>query len=335
MVRVPIKKVTGHLHLEGSVPSPILARVATRNGLAKHASAFQRYRPGRFKSFAQFAQLIVMTAQTLRLPKDFFEAGLLLGERLRRENVVYAEVIWVPQLYFRHSIGLGGILHALNAARDRVLAQHGITINWIVDLVRGYPANSERVVTWLGTLDLKSSNIVAVGLGGNETHPLADLVDPLLAARSLGLEIYPHAGEQCGAKSIDEVIDRLSPQRIAHGIRAAESRATLEEIRTLGIQLDVCPTSNVRLGVYQSLRDLPIRKLVEAECRFSINTDDPALFAIDLDTEVSTLMSAHELTMEFVERTYQWALDAAFLNEAERSEIRKRLVASEPSTPAT
>ncbi|MEN8740069.1 MAG: hypothetical protein ABF308_09875, partial [Phaeobacter gallaeciensis] len=316
---------TGHLHLEGSVPTDFLARIALKNDLQQHANLFQAYRPRRFGSFAEFSKLIILTAETLRTRKDFLHAAQLLGERLRHENVIYAEIIWVPQLYFRHAIPLDDILSAMNTARRHVLAEHGIEMNWIIDLVRGYPDKGSRVLKWLETIDLASSHIVGIGLGGNETYSLEGMRDLLLAGRALGLDLYPHSGEQCGPDEVEAVIEMLSPRRIAHGIRAAERDATLHLIQSEGIHLDICPTSNLALGVFDSFRDLPIRALTEAGCSFSINTDDPALLGIDLDSEIRRCMDVHGLTADFLHRMYQGAADATFLPSERRADLRKRL----------
>lgn len=320
-----IKKIAGHLHFEGSVPTSYLARVAAKNELVDHSRVLKAYRPMRFRSFVEFARLIVISAHALRTERDFFFACQHLGERLQRENVLYAEVIWVPQLYLRHAIGLNAILRALNASRDRILDTHGIEIRWIVDFVRGYPRQGAHVLKWLESIDPGACNIVAVGLGGNESHPLKDMRDLLLAAKNLGLAIYPHAGEQKGSASVVEVIEDLEPQRIAHGIRATESDEVLRLIRSRGIHLDICPTSNRALGVYRTIKDLPVKALIEAECAFSINTDDPALLGTNMNVELDACMQAHDLTSDFVQTMYRQAVEVTFLGNEEKEHLRRRM----------
>lgn len=320
-----MNRIIGHLHLEGSVPTDFLTKIADRNALPDHAKLLRTYRPGYFASFEAFSKLIILTAQTLRTRKDFLQAGLLLGERLRHDGVLYAEILWVPQLYVAHAIEIDDILEALNEARDRTLANYGIEMNWIVDLVRGYPKQGELVMRWLQGFDPRSRHIVAVGLGGNETHPLSDMQDLLLSARELGIEIYPHAGEQCGPDQVEEVISVLAPRRIAHGIRAAERDATLQIIRSEGIHLDICPTSNLALRVYENMHDLPIPKLIAAQCAFSINTDDPALLGIDLESEIRQCVEVHGLTADFLQQMYRNAAEASFLVPEEKARLSRRL----------
>lgn len=320
-----LKKITGHLHLEGSIPLDFLARIALKNDLPHHADLFRTYQPRRFSSFDAFSKLIILSAQTLRTNEDFWYSARLVGERLRHDGVIYGEIIWVPQLYFGHDITLDDILKALNKARQHTLETYGIEMNWIVDLVRGFPKQGNAVLRWLETIDLQANHIVAVGLGGNETHPLSDMRDLLLSARDLGLEIYPHSGEQCGPDHVEEVIDALGPRRIAHGIRAAEQDATLGVIRAQGIHLDICPTSNLALGLFPTMTDLPIKRLIEAECAFSINTDDPALLGIDLASEIKACMDLHGLTIGFLQNMYRNAADATFLNPDGKARLLQRL----------
>ena len=320
-----IKKIVGHLHFEGSVPTSYLARTAAKNELAAHSSLLKAYRPMRFRSFLEFARLIVISAHALRTEEDFFFACQYVGQRLQRENVLYAEVIWVPQLYLRHTIGLNAILRALNASRDRILDTHGIEIRWIVDFVRGYPNQGAHVLEWLTSIDPRSCNIVAVGLGGDESHSLKEMRDLLRATRKLGLAVYPHAGEQKGPASVVEVIEELEPQRIAHGIRAAESDEVLRLIRSQNIHLDICPTSNCALGLYEKIKYLPINTLIEAKCAFSINTDDPALFGVNMNVELEACMQAHDLTSDFVQAMYRQAVDVTFLSNEEKEHLRRRM----------
>lgn len=320
-----MQRIIGHLHLEGSVPTDFLAKIAERNALPGHVNLFRAYRPRRFASFEAFSRLIVATAQALRTRTDVLQAGLLLGERLRNDGVLYAEILWVPQLYNTAAIDLDGILEALNEARDRILTRYGIEMNWIVDLVRGYPKQGEQVMRWLQGFDPRSRHIVAVGLGGNETHPLSDMQALLLSARDLGIEIYPHSGEQCGPDQVEEVITVLAPRRIAHGIRAAERESTLQIIRSEGIHLDICPTSNLALRVYGNLRDLPIPKLIAAQCAFSINTDDPALLGIDLEFEIRQCMQVHGLTAGSLQQMYRNAAAATFLGPEDKTDLCRRL----------
>ena len=100
----------------------------------------------------------------------------------------------------------------------------------------------------------------------------------------------PHAGEIAGPESVRAALDVLGATRIRHGIRAEADRGLVRELASRGTVLDVCPVSNLRLGVVASLADHPLPRLVAAGVRCSISTDDPAMFDTDLsrDYEVAT-----------------------------------------------
>ena len=321
-----VKKIVGHMHFEGSVPINFLVRIAHKNSLNKHATIWEAYRPRYFSAFSEFSKYIILSAQTLRTRSDFYQAGLLIGEQLHNDDVIYAEIIWVPQLYFAHTIGIDDILDALNEARYITFKNKGIEMNWIVDLVRGYPRQGEKVIRWLQGFSPRSRNVVGVGLGGNETHPLNDMKDLLLSVRDFGIEVYPHSGEQCGAEQVEEVVSVLGPPRLAHGIRATEEKATLDIIHEQGIHLDICPVSNIALRVYDSLQNIPIVKLVDADCAFSINTDDPALFGTNLKFEIEQCMAVHGLTADFVRESYRKASNATFLLPQDKVLLSQRLL---------
>ena len=139
-------------------------------------------------------------------------------------------------------------------------------------------------------IETQAEGVVALGLGGPEVgHPPEPFAPLFARGRAAGLHSAPHAGEHVGPPSIRGALDALGAERLAHGVRAIEDPALVAELAERRVALDLCPTSNVCLGVYPSLAEHPLRRLHNAGAVVTINSDDPALFGTTLTREVGLL----------------------------------------------
>jgi adenosine deaminase len=125
--------------------------------------------------------------------------------------------------------------------------------------------------------------VVSFGLADDEAHgPAAPFAEAFAVARAAGLISAPHAGEHAGPESVRAALDALGARRIQHGVRAIEDPDLVRRLVDERVCLDVCPTSNVRLGVVPSLEAHPAPALVQAGVAVSLNADDPVLFGCGL-----------------------------------------------------
>ena len=121
--------------------------------------------------------------------------------------------------------------------------------------------------------------VIGFGLSNDERRGETAEFGPAFAiARRAGLASVPHGGELLGPAHVEAVVDSLVPDRLGHGIRSAEDPRVLERVVDDGIALEVCPASNVSLGVYRSPADVPLRALVDAGATVALGADDPLLF---------------------------------------------------------
>lgn len=281
-------KVELHLHLEGSLRPATLLKLAEGNRLKIPFTTVEEIetRLQNFRNFQEFIPPLLLGVDCLRRPEDFRDAVLALGRELAGQHVRYAEVTWTPQFYRRLGLPFDVLLEGLNEGRREVEESWGVKIGWIVDLVRSVPGPAGEVTAWACSETARSGGIVALGLGGPEaTHPAAPFADHFRRARAEGLPANPHAGEGGGPESIRAALDLLGASRIGHGVRACEDPALLALLAARKVVLEVCPTSNLRLGLYPSYADHPLAQLAAAGCAVTINSDDPALFRTTLREE--------------------------------------------------
>ena len=168
---------------------------------------------------------------------------------------------------------------------------HNVDVRLTPDLPGVYsPEEAERIATV--AVRYRERGVVGLGLvgtaDGRANEPFARA---FAIAREGGLGAVPHAGEVAGPASVRGALDVLRADRIRHGIRAEEDPGLVRELAARGTVLDVCPLSNLRLGVVASLADHPLPRLVAAGVRCSISTDDPAMFDTDLTREYDAATS--------------------------------------------
>lgn len=317
-------KVELHLHLEGSLRPATMLKLATRNRLRMPFTTIEMIeaRLYNFRNFQEFIPALLMGVECLRRPEDFRDAVLALGRELADQNVRYAEVTWTPQFYRRLGLPFDAILAALNEGRREVEESRGVKIGWLVDLVRSVPGPAGEVTAWACSDKARAGGIVALGLGGPEaTHSAAPFAEHFRLAKTKGLAANPHAGEGGGPESIRAALNLLGASRIGHGVRACEDPALMALLAEQQVVLEICPTSNLRLGLYPSYAGHPLKRLVAAGCQVTINSDDPALFRTTLSEEYRHAVTDCGLTLDELKASVLRAVRGSHQNQETRREM--------------
>jgi aminodeoxyfutalosine deaminase len=292
-----LPKAELHLHFAGTIQADLLRELARRHRIPLPADTTEGLREWlRFRDFDHFADVYHTINRCLAGEEDFELVTCDLARQLAAQNVRYAEVNVGPARYENAGIPWAAYFGAMTRGRERARATFGVDLRWIFSIFRSvaderlrrYWADYTTEVAIAGRED----GVVGLGLGGAEDgYPPAPFAPWFERARCAGLRSAPHAGEHAGPESVRAAVEALGADRIAHGVRAIEDSSVVAMLATRGVVLDVCPTSNVRLGVYASIRDHPMRRLHMAGVSVTVSTDDPALFGVTLDEEVAGLVT--------------------------------------------
>lgn len=317
-----LPKVELHVHLEGSIRPELLLRFAERNKLKlPFAAPDQFYKHCAFGTFKDFANVLLLGVHCLRRLEDFFDVVIDIGASMAQQNVRYAEITWTPQFYLRREFSLDSILGAMNEARREVKARQGVDLQWIPDLVRSYPAPASAIAKWAASR--KAAGVVALGLGGPEAgYPASGFTAQFQYAHSRGLPANPHAGEGMGPESIWETMQHLRPSRLGHGVRAIEDSGLVEYLARNAIPLEICLTSNVKLGIFPSYAEHPVKRLIDAGCKVSLNTDDPVLFQTTLTAEYAHAVRDCGLEIQDVKKTILDSLQSSYLPDDQKPSMQ-------------
>ncbi len=281
-----------HVHLEGSMSVDTVRALSDRHG-ADPTKVWPNGWPEAFSfdGFPDFAQQFFFGLSLLRSGQDLVTIIEDLAVTVASQNVRYAEVTTTAYTHFldrgeRSGMSQEEYRDGLNEGRRRA-AEHGVELGWVIDIPRDLEIPDQTV-----TIDyLEGPNtpdgLVAIGLGGYEVgFPAAPYAEHFARAQAIGLHSVPHAGETEGAESVRSAIVDLGAERIGHGVRCLEDPELVKMIVDSGVMLEVCPTSNLLLGVVEEMEAHALPALQEAGVRTCLNTDDPGWFATDLVTEL-------------------------------------------------
>jgi len=322
-----LPKVELHVHLEGSLQPATVGALAARHG-SDTADVWPEGLPQSFSfvDFPDFARQFWFGLSLLRTGDDLRAVIGALGQSLHDNNVRYAEVTSTAFSHLRNGISAADYGAALTRGGRDVLERFGVQLAWVIDIPRDIePPDSRATIDFLASAHAPAG-IVGIGLGGYEVgFPAAPYADAFAAAIALGLHSVPHAGETEGAHSVAAAIDSLAAERIGHGVRCLEDAELVRRLADTGMMLEVCPTSNVLLGVAASIDDHPLPALLDAGLNVSINTDDPGSFGTDLNTELELVHAHHDVTREQLRAMQLAALDASFADPSTKVVLREEI----------
>jgi len=262
------------LHLEGSIEPETLAEldpgVSVDEARARYA----------FHDFAGFLEAFKWAVLRLRSPRDYALVAARLFERLREQNVRYAEITLSAGVILWKKQDFGAIYDAVAAASRGC----GVEIYWVIDAIRHFGPDHALEVARLA-VERAGDGVVAFGVGGDESRgPVEWFTEAFSLARRHGLKLVPHAGETAGPASVWAAL-HAGADRIGHGFRAIEDPSLVAELARRAVPLEICISSNVATGAVSAIEAHPVRRLYEAGVPVVLSTDDPAIFRTSISRE--------------------------------------------------
>ena len=318
-----IPKAELHCHLEGSVP-PVLAReLAARNGLDLPDGLFDANDDYAWTDFLSFLDSYDRVCGVLRKPRDFGDILYDYLQRTAAEGAVYVEMFCSPERPKALGIPYATWLGALVDAVDRAKRDFGIEARLIAICIRHLGPDRALALAQQVVAE-PHPYVVALGMGGDEgKFAPANFAPAYRLAHEKGLGCTIHAGEVRGPESVWAAIRDLPVTRIGHGVRSSEDPKLLEELVRRGIALEVCPGSNVALGLYPDRAAHPLPRLIEAGVRVTLSSDDPPFFHTTLGMEYDN-SGLDAAALRKITRT---AIEVSFAEEALKTKLLKGMAA--------
>jgi adenosine deaminase len=308
-----LPKAELHVHIEGTLEPEMMFDLAARNGVdLPYASAEEVRAAYEFDDLQSFLDIYYQAASVLITEQDFFDLMHAYLERAARDGVRRAEVFFDPQTHTERGVGfdvfMGGFRRAISTAE----AQWPISAVLIMCFLRHLP-EAAAVETWQAARPYLD-DIAAVGLDSGEVgNPPGRFAEAFTLARETGLHAVAHAGEEGPPAYVTGALDALGAERIDHGVRSEEDPALVERLVAEQIPLTMCPLSNVRLRVFDTLADHNLKRLLDRGVKVTINSDDPAYFggyiadnwiataeALDLDRDDLVTLARNSIEASFM-----------------------------------
>jgi len=320
---VPLAEL--HLHIEGTLEPETIVEFAGRNALRlpdKDIDALRaRYE---FTDLQSFLDLYYENMATLRTRADFAEMTWRYAVTAASQGVRHAEVFVDPQAHSARGIPAAVVLGGVADGLARAEAELGLTSGILVCVLRDRPIEEGRRM--LDEALATGIPILGIGLDSAEVgHPPGQFAPIFAAAREAGLHCVAHAGEEGPPAYIWEALDVLGVERIDHGVRCLEDAALVARLVADAIPLTVCPVSNVRLRVVDTLADHPLRRMLDAGLRVTVNSDDPAYFGGYAGDNLERSRAALGLTDGQVRLLAANSVEASFAPEARKAQLRAEL----------
>jgi adenosine deaminase len=314
-----------HMHLEGSIEPERMFELARRNHIRLPWQTVEEARAAyRFTDLAGFLAIYYEGCKVLLTADDFFDLAWDYLRRVHAENVVHAEIFVSAQANTRRGVPLGAMMDGLDAALRQARERFGMTGALLLGLQRHFGpddalATVEEARPW-------RDRIAGIGLGGAELpHPPALFERAFARARDLGWRTMAHAGEEGPAAYVADAVDVLKVDRIDHGVRCEDDPALMRRLADLGVPLTVCPVSNVKLGVFPSMRAHNIQRLLAAGLKVTVNSDDPSYFDAYMNENFRQVREVHALDERDLYTLVRNGFEAAFLPDQEKAGLVARL----------
>ena len=309
-----LPKAELHVHHVGSALPRIVAELAARHEGASPVPADPELLKDYF-TFTDFAHFVTVYLSVVDLIRDAEDVRILtfeIARELSRQNVRYAELTVTPFSHIKRGVPATAFCEAIEDARLSAERELGIQLRWCFDIPgeAGLPAAE---VTLKTALEEKPEGLISFGLGGPEIGVPRPQFKPYFAmAKANGLYSVPHAGETTGPQTIWDAINELTPDRIGHGISAAQDPELMAYLAEHQLPIEVCPTSNVCTRAVPVIEEHPLALLSQAGVSFSINSDDPPMFGTTLENEYAVAARLLELDERGVAQLARNAVEQSF-----------------------
>ena len=319
-----IPKAELHVHLEGTAPPELIRRLAQRNGVPVPEGVFKTEDEFAWTDFLDFLRTYDMAASVIRTAEDYRDVTFEYLASCAAEDAIYVEVIASPD--HAAAAGLSDADHYAGIAQgiDDARAAHGIEARIVIAAVRNLGVEAAEAIARRHADD-RHPYVVGFNLVGDEAAWPASLFARTyeIAAQS-GLGCTVHAGEHAGPESVRAALE-LPITRMSHGVRAIEDPALVSELADRGIVLEVCPSSNVSLGLYPTYEDHPFGALREAGVRVTLASDDPPYFGCSIGSEYAVAQQRLGIDEEQLRDVTRIAVEASFAEDAVKEDLHARL----------
>jgi adenosine deaminase len=320
-----LPKVELHIHLEGTLEPDNMFLFAERNKIAlPYKTSNELYAAYQFKDLQSFLNLYYAGAKVLQTEEDFYDLTWSYIKKIQQQNVRHTELFFDPQTHTSRGIDIEIVINGIYEALKQAKKQFDISSEMILCFLRDLPV--EDALLTLDKALLYKDKLIGVGLDSAErNHPPKQFITVFDKAIKNGLYTVAHAGEEASSDYIIQALDLLKVSRIDHGVRCLDDSQLVARLREQQIPLTVCPLSNIKLGVFESIKYHPIKKMLDLGLLVTINSDDPAYFSGYIEENYLAVAEAFQLTNQELIQLARNSIQASFCSLQRKQQLETEL----------
>ena len=321
-----LPKVELHLHLDCSLSYEVVHEL---DPLVTKEEFEQEFKvPFDCRSLVEYIKRaqrpieLMQTAEQLRL------VTLNLFKQLKADNVVYAEIRFAPLQHLQKGLSPEQVVAVVNEATAEGIMKYGVEARIILCTLRHY-TEEESMQTINLVHQFKNTHVVGFDIAADEAgYPIDNHTKAFDFAHEHNIHCTAHAGEACGPESVWETLDVFMPSRIGHGVRSAEDELLLQHLKKNNIHLEVCPTSNIKTGVFESIEKHSAPKIYESGVSMSINTDGRTISDVTLTEEYELMNKTFHWNIQQLRHCNLEAIRHSFANDNIKQKIKQLIEAA-------
>lgn len=316
-----------HLHIEGSLEPELMMELARKHQISLPYESVEEVETAyQFEDLQSFLDLYYLGASVLIDEDDFFQLMWQYLLKCKQDNVVHTEVMFDPQTHTQRGIAYSVFMQGFSRAIEKAKQQWGQSTYLILSFLRHL--SEEQALDTLEQAKPYLHLCTAIGLDSSEKgNPPEKFSRVFDKATQYGLKKVAHAGEEGPPEYIWNALNILGVDRVDHGVRCVEDAKLVAYLRDKRIPLTVCPLSNIKLCVFENMRDHNLIELLDAGLLVTINADDPSYFGGYLNDNYLAVHGAHKLSQSQAIQLARNSFDASFLPKNDKQYWREKLAA--------
>jgi adenosine deaminase len=313
------------MHIEGSLEPEMIFSMAQRNSVALDYPSVEALRQAYvFDNLQSFLDIYHAGTTVLKTEQDFYDMASAYLARAQADNVLHAELFFDTQTHTGHGVSAEAVINGLYRACEDAPRRFGMTASLILCFLR-HLSEEDAFECLEQALPLRDK-LVGIGLASSEMgHPPEKFARVFARARALGFRLVAHAGEEAPPAYIWSALDVLKVERIDHGVQAIHDAALMQRLAHDRVALTVCPLSNLKLCVFDSLSKHNLGRMLDAGIVATINSDDPAYFGGYINENFTQTFAALGLNASHAYTLARNSFEASFIDAARRRECTDAL----------
>jgi adenosine deaminase len=310
-----IPKAELHLHIEGTFEPELMFAIAARNHVKLAYPDVDALRKAyHFRNLQEFLDIYYIGSKVLQKEEDFYDLTMAYLHKAASQHVFHTEIFFDPQTHVENNVPFQVFFNGIYKATVDAEKQYHIHSGLIMCFLRHLSEASafETLEQSLPYLD----KILGIGLDSSELgNPPVKFKNIFAKARSMGLKLVAHTGEEGPVAYIHDAINHLKIHRIDHGNQTKDDDQLMVELAEKRIPLTLCPLSNLKLAVIKDLKDHPLKTFMDKNVFVTVNSDDPAYFGGYINENLRAIQSALNLTHDDIVVLARNSFEASFISQ--------------------